>query len=642
MWQTEQHLSDLLPDDDPRVVGPEPNQSTDEPGKRPEAAWTPPVCPIDSILALSDIRHRLVVAHAGAKPPSIQELLALDPPTIIRLLRISRAPLHAAPDRLESIDDLVRQFGRIMVRRALEVRPAPSAGSEAARTLWFHAIATAHACQQLARSCQTVEPDVAYLRGLLIDLPEWGGMLTEFGRHGTDRFRRLLGPFMPGVPDRAKRRQRAISLGQPDEWSVDDLLSKGELLASLAGYWHPGDTDVAAQESLLSEITREDLIAAQNLRSKVAAVLDRTNLLGTEHVTEQVAEHLPVQLEGANRLFEWRRGTGNLADVVTSLLNCSAALRYRGIITATTAASLRFLDYERAVLAVWNRELQCCWLRAKSDMTPQPLEPLRVQPNQHELHLLSRALELGVATRLPIAPGDEAGLLESLGVDEVLCVPINTDFHSPSFLFLDRTLTRREIVRGDDLKAVTALASTASILNENLLLKKIGQRAKRFALTDPLTRLYNRGVGMTTLEREIERSRRSVTPLTVLMLDLDDFKELNDKFGHLRGDAALRVSADVLRRTLRKPDTVCRYGGEEFMVVLPETSVEQASIIATRIFTEMELTGQEHGLPLTVSIGLTEVDSEKDDVESVLLRADHALYASKARGRNRFSVDSVK
>ena len=126
-----------------------------------------------------------------------------------------------------------------------------------------------------------------------------------------------------------------------------------------------------------------------------------------------------------------------------------------------------------------------------------------------------------------------------------------------------------------------------------------------------------------------------------LNLDLDDFKALNDKFGHLRGDAALRISANVLRRTLRKQDTVCRYGGEEFMVVLPETSVEQASIIAARIFTQVERTGLEHAMPLTVSIGLTEVDSVTDTVETILARADHALYASKARGRNRFSVDSI-
>jgi len=135
---------------------------------------------------------------------------------------------------------------------------------------------------------------------------------------------------------------------------------------------------------------------------------------------------------------------------------------------------------------------------------------------------------------------------------------------------------------------------------------------------------------------------RTSAPLTVLMMDLDEFKNLNDNFGHLRGDAALRICADVMRKALRKQDTICRYGGEEFMVVLPETTIERASITATRLFTAVESAGQAEGLPLTVSVGLTQVTSDRDTVESVLTRADHALYASKSRGRNRFSVDGVK
>ncbi len=99
------------------------------------------------------------------------------------------------------------------------------------------------------------------------------------------------------------------------------------------------------------------------------------------------------------------------------------------------------------------------------------------------------------------------------------------------------------------------------------------------------------------------------------------------------------MTAEVLRKTLRKTDTVCRYGGEEFLMVLPDTTIEQASVLATRIFTAIEAAGKRNKLPLTGSIGLTEIHYVKDSVATVLTRADKALYASKSRGRNRFSVD---
>ena len=146
-------------------------------------------------------------------------------------------------------------------------------------------------------------------------------------------------------------------------------------------------------------------------------------------------------------------------------------------------------------------------------------------------------------------------------------------------------------------------------------------------------------MGLVALDQEIRRAGRSGQPLTVLMCDLDHFKQLNDAHGHLQGDLALRATADVLRQTLRKTDTCCRYGGEEFLVVLPDTNADDATVLATRLFTAVQTRGEDLQLPVTISIGLT-VFRSSDTVESILQRADHALYASKDSGRNRFSVDA--
>ena len=132
---------------------------------------------------------------------------------------------------------------------------------------------------------------------------------------------------------------------------------------------------------------------------------------------------------------------------------------------------------------------------------------------------------------------------------------------------------------------------------------------------------------------------REPKPLCVLMLDLDEFKKLNDKHGHLVGDSALRLVANVLRKTLRKADTVCRYGGEEFLVMLPDTTAEEASILSARLFVAIEQAGISENLPITVSIGMAAMRPDDAITDTLVGRADRALFASKSRGRNRFSVD---
>ncbi len=610
-------------------------------------AAEPRLCKVglDSVLAIRDIRRRVVGAlqDSSAEKTSLRDLLDLDPLTVLRLLRMARAPVNNITEDIISVDDLIKCLGSILVKRALEVRVTEVEGSEDVRLLWMHTLAVAHAAAALAEVSNCIDPDAAYFQGQLLHLNDWVHILAGPSPENSALSENLWRPgnWTPRVAllSRADRRKLAFdAAGVTPIEDAEKLICKAELLADLAGFWHPGAGGPEEEELLLERASKEDLIAAQNLRSRIRQILSRLNLYGTGHVPRDLA----VDPNETLTFFGWKREKSRLADVITFLQHCNSTFRYRGNITATTAASLRFLDYERAFLAVWSPDQRCCWIRAKSDMSPRPLEPLRANPSEREIDIMENCLETHMAARIERVAKIENGLLDALGVDDLLCVPMNNSFQYPSFLLLDRTLTRRPVIEDDDLRAATALASTASILNENLLLKKVGLRSRRFALTDPLTRLYNRGVGLGTLEREISRASRTGAPLTLLMLDLDEFKKLNDSFGHVKGDSALRLCADVMRKALRKQDTICRYGGEEFMVVLPETTIERASIIATRLFTAVESAGVSQGLPLTVSVGLTQVLTDRDTVESVLTRADRALYASKSRGRNRFSVDSVK
>jgi diguanylate cyclase (GGDEF)-like protein/PAS domain S-box-containing protein len=165
---------------------------------------------------------------------------------------------------------------------------------------------------------------------------------------------------------------------------------------------------------------------------------------------------------------------------------------------------------------------------------------------------------------------------------------------------------------------------------------------RHLALTDGLTGLYNRRSLTTQLREEISRSRRYHHPLSLLFIDLDQFKRYNDDRGHRKGDEVLRTLARLFREQMRATDIVARYGGEEFVVLLPETNNEQACTLAehlrgavARQLEEQPPDQYGHHTGLTISIGVATFPADAPDGPALLEQADRALYAAKAAGRNR-------
>lgn len=155
--------------------------------------------------------------------------------------------------------------------------------------------------------------------------------------------------------------------------------------------------------------------------------------------------------------------------------------------------------------------------------------------------------------------------------------------------------------------------------------------------TDGLTGLLNRTHWLEVVSSELKRHWRTDAPVSLLILDIDHFKSVNDQYGHLVGDEALRNIAKVLSETLREPDTPGRYGGEEFGVVLPDTNSEGACVIAERIRRNVEaaVVTSNPEVRCTVSIGVAEASADLSDSRQWIERADRALYRAKALGRNR-------
>ncbi len=169
---------------------------------------------------------------------------------------------------------------------------------------------------------------------------------------------------------------------------------------------------------------------------------------------------------------------------------------------------------------------------------------------------------------------------------------------------------------------------------------KMLEQLQKLATTDGLTKLYNSRHFYNQLTLEVDRSNRYNPPLSLLLLDIDHFKDYNDNFGHLEGDKVLVRLAQIIESCLRKLDTAYRYGGEEFTVILPETTGDEAETVAHRIKSAVEKekfrprAGED--VSVTVSIGVTQY-FPTEDITAFVKRADTAMYASKDEGRNKVS-----
>ena len=158
------------------------------------------------------------------------------------------------------------------------------------------------------------------------------------------------------------------------------------------------------------------------------------------------------------------------------------------------------------------------------------------------------------------------------------------------------------------------------------------------AMRDPLTGMYNRRFLDDALPGEIARAIREQTPLSLMMMDIDHFKRVNDAHGHQAGDEVLRMLADILRNEARRTDVVCRYGGEEFVLLLPKMNLESARMRAERwrrMFAEMDVPVESGKLRCTLSVGIAVFPDHGNSAEDLLRNGDRALYLAKALGRNR-------
>jgi diguanylate cyclase (GGDEF)-like protein len=289
--------------------------------------------------------------------------------------------------------------------------------------------------------------------------------------------------------------------------------------------------------------------------------------------------------------------------------------------------------FDKALIYFWDEDQDQVDLRITRGFEAKPKE-FEGTPNGNILNFWA----VKYSRPLLVARGHNQqadGLLDMVGAHSALTIPLFVSNRVIGSMQLFGNAPDR--FNTEDAQLLWILALVA----ENLLTREYANEGLlRFAFTDYLTGLRTRGYFEQQLELEFKRSERRRQKFSLLMIDIDHFKNLNDTFGHHVGDQVLRDIASILMKDMREVDTVARYGGEEFVMILPETTQAGAMYVAHRLRRAVEQAKFFAGSPqaiqhLTISIGIAVFDTDAQFKRDLIEFADAALYAAKRSGRNR-------
>jgi len=221
-----------------------------------------------------------------------------------------------------------------------------------------------------------------------------------------------------------------------------------------------------------------------------------------------------------------------------------------------------------------------------------------------------------------------------------VCIPMMAQGETLGILHI-RELSPTPVIDETGMRLAITVGDQLSLALANLRLR---DELRQQAIRDPITKLFNRRYMEETLIREMSRAQRNNQPLSVIMIDIDHFKEFNDTFGHEAGDLVLQSLAKFLSTRVRGSDVACRYGGEEFTLILPSATLELARKRAEQIregiqSIQVKYGGQTLG-PITLSLGVAVFPDHGVTGEAILQLADAALYRAKQTGRNRVVISS--
>lgn len=390
-------------------------------------------------------------------------------------------------------------------------------------------------------------------------------------------------------------------------------------------------------------------MAAMELGAADYLVKDQLNLALFERSVRYAVERKQAQ-QDLQRLVQER--TGDLARLEQQAQELNALQKATSSLLSTLDLSLligQILDAAQQAIPV-AENAQLCLVDRPGERNGRLVIALDDDPRichiDHPADPHDPVHSLADGQAVLIADAQEAPLLRSLLADEQQCRTARSAVVAPLvrggefFGALSLTSSRPSAFSDAAQRLLSSFAATATAAMHNAILYS---EIQSLATTDPLTGHLNRRTFFEIGQREIERARRFTRPLSAIMLDVDWFKEVNDKHGHLAGDQVLIAIVERCCRVIRRVDVLGRYGGDEFAILLPEADSRLAADIAERI--RLSVSGSPIStdigpIPATISMGIAQSAPEIADLGLLLKQADEALYRSKQAGKDRVTVFS--
>lgn len=360
----------------------------------------------------------------------------------------------------------------------------------------------------------------------------------------------------------------------------------------------------------------------------------------------RVIETFCQQVSLVEENAQLQRDRQDLAKDVSVLLEIAkavgSAMDSEELFSIILEKSTQYLQAEQGSLMLLDEERRELTVKAMKGLNKKIVELLKIRPGEG---ISGKVLSSGSPIVVADIEADERIGQENrprYKTKSFISIPLKLDGRTIGVLNVADKITG-EVYSEEDLQLLISIGTYASIAIERSKFYQKTEELKRISITDPLTGLLNRRYFQERISEEIERSRRHHLPLSLIMLDVDDFKSVNDTLGHLVGDEVLKIAARCLRNCIRTIDVASRYGGEEFTVILPQTTKADAQTIAERICAEiyrldLPFTKADQKLVLSVSLGLATYPEDAESLEDLIRNADIALFAAKSQGKNRVIV----